>query len=167
MEKENGIGVVGLEDFNYGDDADYHTLISDKIEPNIGVEFIKQIYQDKKILVVRINANKMLRPFVVKSKYTQNKNILDVGESWVRLGSSKKKMVRSDFENIYMRRRSPLGLRLRDNNLFINDLGIAQLELLITNTSDFDRVFTEAFLSIEDHNGKQLTILRMMKFTSR
>jgi len=165
-EKPGGIYIVGLDEYDYGDDADYHKLVSEKIEPHIEIEFIKYIIDNKKILVVRINADKEQRPYVAMNTYSQGKQSINIGDSWIRVGSSKRKLTRNDYEQIYGTRRSPLLIRLRDNELFVHDPGVGKLELLITNPSDFDRVFTEAFLSIESKDGNQLTVLRMIKFSS-
>lgn len=103
---------------------------------------------------------------MVKKEYGKNGKKLNEGESWIRVGTSKRRITRSDLETIYKNRRSPLEIKLRDRLLFINDQNPAKLEFLITNTSGFDRVFTEALMSIEDENENQLTVVRMTKFTS-
>jgi predicted HTH transcriptional regulator len=152
-ESEEGFELIGIDDTTFGDVADYQKLISEKIEPYIKVDFVYEEFLDNKYLVLIINADKNMRPYMAIKAYSNNGSILDIGESWIRVGTAKRKMSKNDFENIYNNRRSPLEVLLRDRMLFINDQDPAKLELLITNTSDFDRVFPEALMSIEDQNG--------------
>jgi len=99
----DSLDLIGINDFNYGDPANIQKLVSDKIEPNIKIEFLQEKYDEKIFLIIVISANKKQRPFMFKSSYNygNSNNVISEGEAWIRLGSFKRKMFRSDFEDIY------------------------------------------------------------------
>lgn len=57
-EVEDGYNFVGLNNLNFGDPADYQKLISEKIEPQIKLDFITETYLDNKYLILIIKADK-------------------------------------------------------------------------------------------------------------
>jgi len=168
-EKEGNLDIVGLDNIDFGDAAEYQSLLSEKVEPHIEIDFIKEKYKEKDFLILKIKAETNLRPFMVKNKYSYNesKKQLSVGEAWIRKGTFKSIMIRSDYENIYKKRVDPLVVRLRDNELFINNQDPARLEVIIKNTSDMQRVFTDIFLMIEDINHNKLTVSKMHRFVNQ
>ncbi len=162
-EKNGQLELTGLDtDFNK-DDAEFQQTIYENIEPIINISFSRHKYEDKNFLVLTINADKSQRPFMFKKKF----NSIDQGESWIRIGSSKKKMIRSDFESIYVNRISPIEIILRDKQLFIDNQDPGKLEIIIKNYSKIVRLFTEVFLQIEDENGNRLTTTKMHAFKTK
>lgn len=168
-ETNNELKVVGLKDLDFGDPAIYQNLLSEKVEPHIDIDFIKENYNNKDFLIVNIKADNNLRPFMVKKEYSvkEIKNKLSIGDSWIRKGTCKTLMTRLDYENIYRKRIDPLVVELRDRELFINNQDPARLEVIIRNTSEMQRVFTDVFLMIEDHNHNRLTVVKMHRFVNQ
>lgn len=162
-EKEGQLELVGLDVRIDKDDAEFQQLIYDNIEPIINISFSKHVYDEKTFLLLTIDADKSQKPFMFKKKYKD----IDAGDSYIRIGTSKRKMLRIDFENIYSNKVVPIDVRLRDKELFINDQDPAKLEIIINNYSNIDRLFTSVFLSIEDENGNRLTVNRMHAFKTQ
>jgi len=124
-EKNGQLELTGLDtDFNK-DDAEFQQTIYENIEPIINISFSRHKYEDKNFLVLTINADKSQRPFMFKKKF----NSIDEGESWISIGSSKKKMIRSDFESIYVNRISLIEIILRDKQLFIDNQDPGKLQI--------------------------------------
>ena len=165
-ESKDGHIFVGLSDFDIGDPSIYQNLINEKIEPYINIEFLKGEFENKKYIILVIKADKDKRPYIVSKAYENNNIILQKGESWIRIGSSKDRLIRRNYENIYNDRRGPLEIQLNDTMLFVDNAGLANLELLLTNISIFNRVFNYTFFSIEDENENQLTVIKMISCTS-
>lgn len=142
------------------DDAEFQQLIYENIEPVINISFSKYVHKEKIFLLLTIDADKSQRPYMFKKKYKD----INAGEAYIRIGSSKRRMLRSDFENIYSNKVLPIEVRLRDKELFINNQDPGKLEIIMKNYSNIDRLFTDIFLVIEDENGKRLVISRMHAF---
>jgi hypothetical protein len=162
-EKNGQLELTGLDTNFEKDDSEFQQTVYENIEPIINISFSRHTYEEKNFLVLTINADKSQRPFMFKKKF----NIIDQGESWIRIGSSKKKMIRSDFESIYTNRISPIEIILRDKQLFINNQDPGKLEIIIKNYSKIERLFTEVFLQIEDENGNRLTNAKMHAFKTK
>lgn len=163
--KEEGdhLDLVGLDNIFDEDDASYQQLVYEKIEPVINISFSRHKHNDKDFLVLTIVADKTQQPFMFKSRYSN----IEPGESWIRIGSSKRRMLRGDFDNVYNNIVLPINVSLRDKELFINDQNPANLEIIIKNYSHIDRLFTSIFLLIEDEKGNELTIIKMHAFKTK
>ena len=162
-EIDGHLELTGLNNSFDKDDSEFQQLIYENIEPIINISFSKHMYENKLFILLTIDADKSQRPFMFKKKYID----IDEGDSYIRVGSSKKRMLRSDFESIYNNKVIPIEASLRDKELFINDQDPGKLEIIIKNYSHIDRLFTDIFLVIEDESGNRLIISRMHAFKTK
>lgn len=162
-EVDGQLELTGLDNSFDKDDAEFQQLIYENIEPIINIALSKHIYENKLFILLTIDADKSQRPFMFKKKYKD----IDAGDSYIRVGSSKKRMLLSDFESIYSKKVLPIEVGLRDKELFINDQDPGKLEIIIKNYSHIDRLFTDIFLVIEDENGERLVISKMHAFKTK
>jgi hypothetical protein len=164
-EIDGHLELTGLNNSFDKDDSEFQQLIYENIEPIINISFSKHMYENKLFILLTIDADKSQRPFMFKKKYID----IDEGDSYIRVGSSKKRMLRSDFESIYNNNNKviPIEVSLRDKELFINDQDPGKLEIIIKNYSHIDRLFTDIFLVIEDESGNRLIISRMHAFKTK
>lgn len=153
VKEENGIASEFFEIENLTDEATYQQFLTDNIEPKINFEYKSVIYIDKQIAYFRIFNNKS-RPYLFKKNIQNpitNKTEFKIGDGFIKVGSSSKKLERSDFENIYKTRstekdrKSDLAIEsyfgTTDNKEIIN-WDIKYIDIKITNQSnksiDFD-----------------------------
>jgi hypothetical protein len=130
IKEENGIANEFFEIENITDEATYQQFISDNIEPKINFEYKATSFEGKKIAYFKISKNKH-RPYLFKKNIQNpiNQNTeYKIGDGYIRIGSSSKKLDRDDFENIYKKRYTEID---RKNDLVIEHyLGIIDNEKL-------------------------------------
>lgn len=106
VKEENGIAKDFFEVENITDEAAYQKFINENIEPKINFDYKSFIYDGKKLACFRIYNNKH-RPYLFKKEVqnpVSNKTDFKIGDGFIRVGSSSKKLDRNDFENIYKTR---------------------------------------------------------------
>ena len=103
VKEENGIVKDFYEIESLTDEATYQKFVNENIEPKINFEYKSFVYNEKKLAYFRIFNNR-LRPYLFK-KNIQNpvtsKTDFKIGDGFIKVGSSSRKLERSDFENIY------------------------------------------------------------------
>ena len=147
IKEKDGIKSEPFEIINLTDEATYQQFIYDNIEPKINFEYKSTIYKDKQIAYFRIFGNKS-RPYLFKRNIqnpTTNNSEFKKGDGFIKVGSSTKKLDRSDFENIYEKRFSRKDRKgdldieayfgIPDNKKIIN-LGLKYIDIRITNRSN-------------------------------
>ena len=106
VKEKDGVASQFYEIENLTDEATYQQFLNDNIEPKINFEYKSAIFDDKQIAYFRIFGNKN-RPYLFK-KNLQNpvtkKPEYKIGDGYIKVGSSSRKLERSDFENIYKTR---------------------------------------------------------------
>lgn len=106
IKEENGIAGQFFEIENLTDEATYQQFLNENIEPKINFEYKSATFEQKQIAYFRIFGNKN-RPYLFK-KNLQNpitkKPEYKIGDGFIKVGSSSRKLDRSDFENIYKKR---------------------------------------------------------------
>lgn len=106
IKEENGVAKDFYEIENLTDEASYQKFVSEYIEPKINFEYKSYDYKGIKLAYFKIFKNKM-RPYLFK-KNVQNtvtsKTDFKIGDGFIKVGSSSKKMDRTDFEHIYQTR---------------------------------------------------------------
>jgi len=153
IKEENGIANEFFEIESLTDESTYQQFLNENIEPKINFEYKSFIYNGIQLAYFRIFNNKS-RPYLFK-KNLQNpvtkKFDFKIGDGFTKVGSSSKKLERSDFENIYKTRFTE---KDRKEDLLIetyfgtsddeelSKLDIRYLDIKITNQSnksiDFD-----------------------------
>lgn len=106
VKEDNGIAKEFYEIENLTDEAAYQKFVNENIEPEICFEYKSFFYNGKKLACFRIFNNK-LRPYLFKKNLQNpvtNKSDFKIGDGFIKVGSSSKKLERSDFENIYKTR---------------------------------------------------------------
>ena len=135
------------------DEADYQMFLNENIEPKINFEYKSFVYNGTKLAYFRIFNNK-LRPYLFKKNVQNpltNKIDFKKGDGFIKVGSSSKKIERSDLENIYTTRfinkdrKEDLTIETylaTSNDDEFSKLDIKYLDIKITNQSnksiDFD-----------------------------
>lgn len=106
VKEENGMASEFFEIDNLTDEATYQQFLTDNIEPKINFEYKSATFEHKQISYFRIFGNKN-RPYLFK-KNLQNpitkKPEYKIGDGFIKVGSSSRKLERIDFENIYKKR---------------------------------------------------------------
>lgn len=147
VKEVNGVADSFFEIENLTDEAKYQQFLVENIEPKINFEYKSVMYEGKKIAYFRIFDNKN-RPYLFK-KNLQNPitNYIEykIGDGFIRLGSSSRKLERADFENIYRNRftekdrKNDLVIEsyfsTSDNEEIIN-FGVKYLDIRIENQSN-------------------------------
>jgi hypothetical protein len=153
VKEVNGIANQFFEIESLTDEASYQQFLIENIEPKINFEYKSLIFSDKQIAYFRLFGNKN-RPYLFKKNIQNpitNKTEYKIGDGYIKVGSSSKKLERSDFENIYKTRFTEKDRKndliiepyfgITDNEEIIN-WNIKYLDIKITNQSnksiDFD-----------------------------
>lgn len=153
VKEENGMAKSFHEIDSLTDEAAFQKFVDENIEPKINFDYKSFVYNGKKLAYFRIFNNKS-RPYLFKKNVQNpvtNKTDFKIGDGFIKVGSSSKKIERSDFENIYKTR---LTNKDRKGDLVIDaylatssddelsQLDIKYLDIKITNQSnksiDFD-----------------------------
>lgn len=83
------------------DEAKYQQLLFEYLEPKINFEYKAFEYQGKQLAYFRFFENTQ-RPYLFKKEFQSNgKTLYKEGDGLIRQGTSTRRLVRSDFENIY------------------------------------------------------------------
>lgn len=95
--ERNTLGIEG----KFEDSATYQQLIFQNIEPQINIDYFSYTYDSKILGIIRIyNCNN--QPYMMRKDYKK----LQRGEAFIRIGSHQTRMVLSDYERIYDKRKS-------------------------------------------------------------
>lgn len=129
------------------DDAKYQEFVFDNIEPKLNFEYKSFSYKGKQIAYFRIFDNKN-RPYLFK-KDLQNPSIKKIdfkqGDGYIKIGSSTKKIDRSDLEKIYKKRlektdrKSDISIEpviKNSENEDYSDLNLKYIDINISNLSN-------------------------------
>ena len=147
VKEKDGFASEFYEIENLTDEATYQQFLFDNIEPKINFEYKSTIIEEKQIAYFRIFGNKN-RPYLFK-KNLQNpvtkKLEYRIGDGFIKVGPSSKKLDRNDFESIYKTRfterdrKNDLKIETyfgtTDNDEIIN-LDIKYIDIKITNQSN-------------------------------
>lgn len=147
VKEKDGVASEFYEIENPTDEATYQQFLFDNIEPKINFEYKSAIFEEKQIAYFRIFGNKN-RPYLFK-KNLQNpvtkKPEYRIGDGFIKVGSSSRKLDRNDFESIYKTRfterdrKNDLKIETyfgtTDNDEIIN-LDIKYIDIKITNQSN-------------------------------
>lgn len=124
--------IVGIDEMNIKDAADYQQLIRDNIEPNIGLDLEKHIVGDKTLLCMIISSTNN-RPYVMKKDLDKLKK----GDIWIRINSSQSKITRLDLENIYKERAESKNIELQKLRIERSELSKELLFVTLLNDNIF------------------------------
>jgi len=92
--------TLGIEESQFEDSATYQQLILNNIEPQVNIDYFSYTYDDKKLGIIKIyDCNN--QPYMMRKDF---KN-LQRGDSFIRIGSHQTRMVLSDYERIYNKRK--------------------------------------------------------------
>lgn len=147
VKEKDGVASEFYEIENLTDEATYQQFLFDNIEPKINFEYKSAIFEEKQIAYFRIFGNKN-RPYLFK-KNLQNpvtkKPEYRIGDGFIKVGSSSRKLDRNDFESIYKTRfterdrKNDLKIETyfgtTDNDEIIN-LDIKYIDIKISNQSN-------------------------------
>ncbi len=106
VKEVNGVADSFFEIENLTDEAKYQQFLVENIEPKINFEYKSVMYDGIKIAYFRIFDNKN-RPYLFKKNLQNpitNNTEYKVGDGFIRLGASSRKLERADFESIYKNR---------------------------------------------------------------
>ncbi|KAB7731093.1 hypothetical protein F5984_09775 [Rudanella paleaurantiibacter] len=89
------------------DSATYQQLIQSNIEPELDIDYTPVHFRGLTLGVIRIY-NCTNQPYMMLKNFdsTESKARLNVGDSWIRKGSTQRRMMRQDFEKIFDSRTS-------------------------------------------------------------
>ena len=147
VKEKDGVASEFYEIDTLTDEATYQQFLFDNIEPKINFEYKSAIFEGKQIAYFRIFGNKN-RPYLFK-KNLQNpitkKPEYKIGDGFIKVGSSSRKLDRNDFESIYKTRftekdrKNDLKIEsyfgTTDNDEILN-WDIKYLDIKITNQSN-------------------------------
>jgi len=175
IKEENGIASEFFDITDLVDQSKYQQFINSYIEPEINFEYKLFKYNNHKLAYFRIYDNKD-RPYLIKkevSNFADNKKKeFREGDGFIRVGTSTKKITRTEFDKIYedkhkkVDRKSDLQITPYfgiSNNIKFSKLNVKYLDISIENTSnqsiDIDvemRVFKgEKFELISEYDLEQ------------
>ncbi|MBJ6143682.1 helix-turn-helix domain-containing protein [Hymenobacter sp. BT559] len=91
--------ILGID--NFIDDAIYQKLVNDNIEPELRFEYSAFDFDDKKLAYFRIYSC-VDQPYMMKKDYSVKDNdTIQRGESFVRKGSFKTRLLRRDIDRMF------------------------------------------------------------------
>lgn len=174
IKEKDGVANEFYEIESLTDEASYQQFLIDNIEPKINFEYKSATFNNKQIAYFRIFDNKN-RPYLFK-KNLQNpitkKNEYRVGDGVIKIGSSSKKLERSDLENIYktrftqIDRKSDLEIEtyfgITDNDKIVN-FNINYLDIKITNQSNKSIGFDIEMKVFKDSNYNLISESELIK----
>jgi len=153
VKEENGIAKDFYEIENLTDEAAYQKFVNENIDPKINFEYKSVVYNGKELSCFRIFNNKS-RPYLFKKDVQNsfaNKTDFKIGDGFIKIGSSSKKLERSDLESIYKTRftekdrKGDLAIETyyaTSGDDELSQLNVKYLDIKITNQSnksiDFD-----------------------------
>lgn len=91
--------IIGIEG-QLTDSAIFQKLLHDKVEPDIDLSYYPYNFGEKKLGIIEIK-NCADQPYMMKADYGDGKRNLFKGNSWIRKGSHKIELQRSDLNRIY------------------------------------------------------------------
>lgn len=103
IEEKDGVAdtILGID--SIVDQAVLQQILDANIEPSINIEAFVQVYKSLKIGVIRLSGN-VNRPYLFKKNFKLKESErakYRIGDGYIRVGTSTRKMVRKDFDNIY------------------------------------------------------------------
>ena len=141
--------LIGIEEKDILDPADYQNWIHNYIEPDIDLNFFLYSFEGKKygIFQIRDCSNP---PYIMKKNYNYQTNdqkteYLNEGEAWIRKNTKQNPMKRADFENIYEKRWKYQGFS-GDVKLFFSDTNSDVLtlrtidEMMLPSKRDYEKI---------------------------
>ncbi|MEG1131304.1 MAG: ATP-binding protein [Romboutsia sp.] len=88
--------VLGIDE-NIKDDSEYQQLISNNIEPTINFSYLSDEIEGKRVAYFYIDSSNIDKPYMIK----KDNNKLKQGDAFKRIGSSQRKLIRRDYDEIY------------------------------------------------------------------
>ena len=136
------------------------SLLHEYIEPHLIIEFNGFLHQKKYIAYLKISANNLNKPYVIKKDFIRNgKNLLSQGQVYVRRNASNNKANRHDLDEIYESREKH-EIKLHSNEIIAREITINNskslfytLRFLISNNSKFNYLIKEASIKISSQTN--------------
>ena len=147
VKEKNGIASEFFHIENPLDEANYQEFIKENIEPNINFEYKNFEHEGRQLGYFRLFNNNE-RPYLFRKNVQKpNTNHIEykVGDGYIKVGTSTKKITRTDFELIYKNRFKQTDRKnelkiipivgIPDERYFYN-LGYRYIDIEIENTSN-------------------------------
>ena len=105
VHEEDGLAVGFKAVGDLSDEAQFQKYVIDNIEPEVKFEIKKISYLGNELVFFRVFGNKD-RPYLFKKEVldASNRNKFRVGDGFIRVGSSTRKMVRAHLDQIYQKK---------------------------------------------------------------
>ena len=148
--EKNGVAESFVNIPKLTDQAKYQEFIDNNIEPQINFQYKQVQFEGYNLGYFEISNNNQ-RPYLFKKNLQNpsNKNIeYKIGDGYIRIGTSTRKMNRSDFENIYKTRNEA-----KDRK---SDLSITPYLKNCTNTIMREKGFKCIDFKIENSSNKSI-----------
>jgi hypothetical protein len=104
-EKREFPGIKGT----FTDQANLQQLVHENVEPHLNVSYEPLRHRDVLLGILRIQPDKLARPYLMKKDYPKGGATLHRGDGFIRRGTSKHRLERSDFERFYSVRQKQIG----------------------------------------------------------
>ena len=99
---ETDRGIVGIKG-DLTDSATYQQLVFENIEPEISIEYFPCIIENSTLGIFRLT-NCKNQPYLMKKDYGTGKGRLLKGDGFIRKGTHQPRLIRADFERMYLER---------------------------------------------------------------
>ena len=101
---DNSREIDGLSPDDLLDDAVYHKLLNDHVEPLIPFEYFYVTVEEKRVGVFRIQATDP--PYMMRKDFERGKQKLLSGDSFIRIGTTTARVRRADIDKMFAQRQS-------------------------------------------------------------
>ena len=95
-------GFIDVMKDEFIDGSNYQELILSNIEPEINIDYFLYNHDGHDLGIIRIYNNNN-KPYIMKKDFKSLKK----GDAYIRKGSHQLKMLRSDFDTIYQKKKNP------------------------------------------------------------
>ncbi len=144
--------LIGIEQSEFKDSAEYQQLIYANIEPDLHVEYIPYTYHDYLIGIFKISDCNN-KPYIMKKDYEKLKQ----GLCYIRKGSHQKVASREDYNQFYSLKEK-IEVEIKDNHIFVaGNNGLAKIQILLRNYSNNPTTIMRGKLELSSKNGDILT----------
>lgn len=95
-------GITGIDE-ELTDAATFQQLVHENIEPELSIEYLPFLIEEKKLGIVKIS-NCSNPPYLMKKDYTNGNKRLFKGEGFIRKGTHQTRLTRADFDKYIQNR---------------------------------------------------------------
>lgn len=144
--------IIGLNDDEIRDSAEYHQLIYQNVEPDIEFDFFPFPYEGKILGVIKIH-DSADKPFMLKKQ----RGKLHEGSCFIRKGSATFRATRSDFDHFFNHRES-FDINILHPYLHgvLVEEGCAYTEIAIRNDTNSPVTIIYGGLTVRNINNNEL-----------